>query len=571
MAKTDSKDSKEASTVNIELAPIAYEKSERYFLSDEYLEMPGNLLQKTDEAISKQIAITGLQTPTEISFYFQSEEGKELVVEIVKEVIEEEEMVQNIREAARKDELQHELVLAYLFYKSLWAREAFARQQMEQQEATHHMQSQSEQSKADYKEPPLAEANASIYDTVDNFLQKRLADTLVDTNSLADEFDELTKNIQTTTKQYELFDTYLEEAAEVMNRILHTTSESPPEEKLPTQIQLIEQQIATATAKMEAEASKVSEYLASHTIDEDNIAEVRSQLNISNAINIQIAALRDMLSVVKGESDLYTADGVRTDSFEEAQFILKRTSKIVNENGRLSLSPADQSTERDTEAQLALKRTMKLVNEDGKSYLLREDQDFATMSDPDKEAAHQLFKDVEPELLVVKKLTQHNKALDQEEQKVRKSSLSSRSENLQQDILHLANQITLLQAARAGAEASLAETPGTTPRPTPKPMKNNSVGVFKALGQLMRISSSHEAIRFVQQAAHRSNPELDSKLSGLKDPDHKSMELSERELKSLSIAAPKLSPLRAPVDEEIESPEPSSPSPFRTRLTPFNK
>ena len=542
MAKTD--------TPNVELAPITSKTdavtnegplghSESYYRSGAYLE---------------DLDKYGLQEPEDVLAFFQSNEGKEIILGIIEQIIEEEELIEQIRVEGRKEELQKELLIAYLFYKALSAREAFADQQMEQQEIADHQQSQSEQNKSDYHAPPLSEANSSIYDTVENYLQKSLEQKYEATNSLEKDWGDLEKEVQKTTDQYNLFDEYLQEAAEMFNNILQTTSETPQEQTLESKIQLIEKQIASATTAMEEEASRISNELASRPIDESNIDEARKLLHTSNAMNVQIAALSEMLSVIKGKSDLYTKDGARTDSFTKAQYVLKRE--------------------------------MKLVNEDGTLYLLRNDQNFDEMDAGDKAAAHQLFKDMKPELLVVKKLTERNKDLDQKEQKVRKTSLSGRSEKLQQDILLLANQITSLQSARAGAEASLAETPKNTPRPTPKPMKNNSVGVFKALGRLMQIASSHEAIQFVDEAASRSNPGLHSKMLHLRDhesllklededslsqlADAASMVSVVEEVNSLSMQPPKPLPMRAPVDaeDEIDSPAPyTSPSPFK--LTPF--
>ncbi|QRN04266.1 hypothetical protein GH742_10470 [Legionella sp. MW5194] len=222
---------------------------------------------------------------------------------------------------------------------------------------------------------------------------------------------------------------------------------------------LKQQKIVSATARIpqiEGKINELSDKLESQLDDMQQLIEsgkddeARKILLEHNGLHLQIAGLKDMVGVLKGEKVLYKDDGQVAKSFDEAAFVL----------------PLDK----------------KVVKRDDKYYLIGAKQDLSTMEEHDLLQAQKDFERARPEISNLKLLIKHNHGLENE----RLQQAQDKSKSLHNDIMTLRNQLTQIQAARSEVVAEMQKLdPAMTPEslirptiPTPTPSSNpvNSVG-----------------------------------------------------------------------------------------------
>ncbi|KTD48840.1 Dot/Icm system substrate protein LidA [Legionella rubrilucens] len=207
----------------------------------------------------------------------------------------------------------------------------------------------------------------------------------------------------------------------------------------------IEDKIKALSDKLESQLDDIQQLIESGK-DE----EARKILLEHNGLHLQIAGLKDMMGVLKGEKVLYKEDGQVAKSFDEAAFVL----------------PMDK----------------KVVKRDDKFYLIGAKQDLSTMDEHDVLQAQKDFERARPEISNLKLLVKHNHGLENE----RLQQVQDKSRSLHNDIMTLRNQLTQIQAARSEVVAEMQKLDPTmtpeslirpsipTPTPTSKPV--NSVG-----------------------------------------------------------------------------------------------
>ena len=194
----------------------------------------------------------------------------------------------------------------------------------------------------------------------------------------------------------------------------------------------VQQKIQILTKQLNATVDEIQNLLEEGKDKEDMFHE---KMAISNAQNLHIAMLMDMISVIEGRKFLYTQNGIRTQNFNEAEFIIAAEKKIVFK--------------------------------DSKYYLLNADKDIENLSHEDKQAGEEAYLRYRPEIMGVKPLVKHHQQVEQDEHSKSHALLSSSNDTIQQEILLLANQLTQIQAARANIETSLIAAP--TPTMTASP------------------------------------------------------------------------------------------------------
>lgn len=167
--------------------------------------------------------------------------------------------------------------------------------------------------------------------------------------------------------------------------------------------------------------------------------EARQLLNKQNALNLQVASLKDLRSTRQEENakKFFNADGIQVPSQKDASFITNHDQKIVKK--------------------------------DGEYYLLKADQNIDELSDADKEDAKEGFKSAQHELMTVQKAVQHTHKLEKSFFATQIIEVTAQKEQNTAERMTLENQIKLMQSVRATLaqpNAGLEKDAQAMPTPT---------------------------------------------------------------------------------------------------------
>lgn len=214
----------------------------------------------------------------------------------------------------------------------------------------------------------------------------------------------------------------------------------------------IDGKIQTITNEMDVLTDQIGEKL-----EKNDEVGARKLLNIQVAMNLQIATLYDIHPKHNPKKYYANEKGEKVDSFKQAHFVLDRDKKIVKDK------------------------------DNGQCYLLNAEQTLETMNDEAKNNARQDYKRSKQDLFCVKKLISHH---EKKESSIHKTQVDDNASQIRENESakrELANQIKLLQSARASAEHLLSQPnlERATPRPTvsggsastPKPTNQASATV----------------------------------------------------------------------------------------------
>ena len=268
-------------------------------------------------------------------------------------------------------------------------------------------------------------------------------------------------------------------------------------------------------------------------------------MEMSNARNLRIGLLLDMIAVIEGRKVMYTQDGTPTQDFHEAEFILSNQKKLIQNNG--------------------------------KYYVLNASQDSENLSNEEKETGEKAYLRLRPEIMGVKQLIQHNQKLEQKEHNERKSVLSARSEAMQQDLLLLANQLTQMQASCASVEAALTSpsatpTPAMKPMPTPTPTPHANAqcltNSYRHMLLLMKSNPSEQSLEWLKTniTSSQSPKKLQEQVNTLSPGKPIPAELMKQLLARRDLGRVWLTPFKPDITKTDLTPYATSP--FNTRPTP---
>jgi len=183
--------------------------------------------------------------------------------------------------------------------------------------------------------------------------------------------------------------------------------------------QTIKDRISELENTLNTQADAISQAIA------DNKTTEAQQLMLEhNGLHLQIAGLKDILAILNEEKILYNEDGQKTSSYKDAAFILTPNLKVVKDGA-------------------------------GKYYLIGAKQSLDDLSDVEKARAQTKFDRLKPEISSVKNLVQHNCKLEKEFHGERLLSAERRGQTLQGEIRLLRNQLNLVKAAQANITAEL--------------------------------------------------------------------------------------------------------------------
>ena len=405
---------------------------EKWFTRVESSLQSGNAV--TDDAIKSELATDflarfGLQTPKDVITFLKSESGKVTIAMIN----EENERLAKLHEnqvEMQREEISRERFLAFLLMALAYEEEAQKEWVIERNEETDkELQKQAEEarkheqiSQVESRPEKIIEQRIRDYKTASETLENVLERKNESAEALEQEMTLLEDESQQSDKKHELFEKSLEDILVLM---------TPP-----FTMDEMHTKVAELTANINKDADRVVLLL-----DSGHEAEARDLLNESTAQNIQVAAIKDMLSVFGHLKTMYTQSGEQTNSFADAYFIVSRTSKIVQHDNQFYLLPADQN------------------------------DSIADLSPTHREEARLAFEKIKPEIMAVKHLVLQNKGLERSSFQHRRDSLADRSDTLQHEIMLLANQLVKMQAALATTTTALLSSKQSTPTagPSTKP------------------------------------------------------------------------------------------------------
>ncbi|MBA3537432.1 MAG: hypothetical protein H0T84_12635 [Tatlockia sp.] len=171
-------------------------------------------------------------------------------------------------------------------------------------------------------------------------------------------------------KTEEMYSNYNENISEAENFIKTLDSKDPL-----TKLERLEQRIKELKTELNEQASTISKL--DGTKDEGKAREMLAEIN---AKNLQIAALKDMLEVVKGKKNMYDKEGNSTTTFADAYFIVSRDQKLHKDGSNF--------------------------------YLLEANEVFENLKPHEQTARKQEFEDMKQQISSVREVVAHNRGLD---------------------------------------------------------------------------------------------------------------------------------------------------------------
>lgn len=132
-----------------------------------------------------------------------------------------------------------------------------------------------------------------------------------------------------TTSRYDNYDKNINDANAFVATLEHDNK--------PETIDKLQNRIARLEKTNDAEAEVIHKL-----VDKGEYEQARSRLDSLNAKNLQIGTLKDMMSVTKGDKEMYNNNGEQVQSFKDADFVVARDKKIVKEGEQYYLLGKDQ-------------------------------------------------------------------------------------------------------------------------------------------------------------------------------------------------------------------------------------
>jgi len=496
-------------------------------------------MPKLDVPLLSRLSLFGLRTPEDVRIFLETPAGEAVVKAWLDDMLVEIAALENA-EFEQRELLHHKKLLAvYLILGLLYKHNAHAHELIDQTIAELSKKLHSE-TKPVAPEPTGVESvrDFNTHTNPVEHIEAMLHNKIAESKALESKLAAMKPLHQAIEAKYATLESHLEKAHQLFAN-LQAPEPNASSAKEPD-----------LTAKMEALIMKLKELITTNTtevtaaLENNQETKARALMNKGNALNLQVAALREMLSVREGKSIWYNSQHKPTESFSEAAYVLPAGTKIV-EN-------------------------------EGKHYLLQAHQTLEGMSAEDIHTAEMRFKNLKPaETMSIKQLVQHNHRLEN----APREALSARSDQLQQELLLLAQQLTTLQESRSKAELSLRPTPASapalkmtpidpsaTPTPSPQPRPGSKINkeLVESYEHVIRLMSNDpSAMRRLQEGFTRANPSmlLKQQLNELK-PGMPIPQATMNNMLAMPNVGQTLLGIKNPDVEKGTSP---SPSPFRTR------
>ena len=518
---------------------------EQWFAAAELSLRPESTLAEADTNLPKLanqiLNYFGFQTSQDVIEYLKSPAGKITTALIQKELAEEEAMDRRVMQNVLLERRQYLRRLSFLLLGLLHKREVHAHMLNEETQRANDKRRQTEEQLAKQRRAtiPSPTDHAYLYRTLAAYteatdaLEVTLGKKFIECSLIEKALAHIELMIKFVTKKYAQYNDHLDAA---YNDIDQWTLHVP--------IATVEQKIQVLTTELHLDTAEISKLL-----DAGDEAAAREKMELSNARNLYISTLLDMLSVIDGRKFMYTEFGERTLNFREAHFIIAQQKKILHKNGRY--------------------------------YLLESSQDSESLSEEDKATGERAYLRLRPEIMGVRQLIQHNQGLEQKEHNEKKTVLLARSEMMQQEILLLTNQLTQIQAARVSIEVTLAATPALAMRPVPRQTSSPRV-ISNCLSQsyqhmllLMNSNPSERAIDWLKSnvANTRGTKKLQAQINTLTPGEPIPQPLMKQLLARKELGRMWLNPNKPDIAQRDLAPYAASPirTPFSTIPKPFRE
>ncbi|KTC65768.1 coiled coil protein [Legionella adelaidensis] len=430
----------------------------------------------------------GLKDSNDVLTFLKSPAGESTVSliehELALQAEQEEERQFELREAEARDRrIRAFLLMGLLYDKKAEAKDLLSRIQEQIDKFIHELdEDKAKENKKlidSYDRESLLNKQFEAYHEASGALEAKLNAKLSEAEKLEKELAHWDKQNQAMNVKYNAYHDHLDTLHAELSEFGDLSNETGLEK---INVRSIEDKILGLSKQLDADAAEISRLLESE--NEEDLLAARELLNQSNARNLQLGTLKDMLDVVNKKSYLVKADGSTASNFAEAEFILPKSKKIIKDGDQYYLVDASKDL-KDIQADENLK------NQAAKAF---------------QQAKH--------DLMNVKSLVSKNYHLEKTDHNQTKTNLSERSEKMQQEIDLLAKQLTAVQAARAQASEMIKQgsranenpaptlTPSpTTPKPTATPIKatatpapNYQATTYKHLLLLMKYGPSAESI-----------------------------------------------------------------------------
>jgi effector protein LidA len=501
---------------------------------------------ETNLAPLERISRFGLKSSEDVHSFLESPAGEALIEAVIEEELIEIAAMESAQLEQREIQL-HKHYLALLLFGLFYKNNAHAHDLIDRslEEVSKKLHSESKTTTPEASPTPQVEQPPIKYSNNDDQLKSMLHNKLVQSELLEKALEAIIPQHKEAEAKYAAFNSHIDTAHDEFSKliapVLSATSSTPKE---PSAEEISEK----TKLKIDALHKQVEDNIPSinKLLDEDKIDQARALMTESNAQRLQIAALKEMLAVYEKKSVMFNDKHEPTTSFDDAAFVLASGTKIVEK--------------------------------DDKRYVLKMDQKLDDMTTEEQASAEKQYKKMKPaEMMGIKALVKHNQTLEN----AKYNSLSTQSEQMQKDILLLANQLTAAQNMRAQTELTLKPTPANSPAmkmtplstPTPSPApKSRSINDEDLAGssyehviRLMKNNPTPEAIKRLKESiAHLdTSSALKKQLNDLKPGVTIPMTAMDNMLTNIRRARP--GEIR--IADEIANDEknPTAPSPFKTR------
>jgi effector protein LidA len=376
----------------------------------------------------------GFKTPTDLKVFLLSPAGEAKMGEIGAHLSEEKAKTEEQQFALQEEEKKHSSIKIYLL---LWLMENDAKAENVLREQIDLINQKTiEQGKIPSPESKPKETSGlqeafAHYDTTIKQHQEEYSKLEAQEARLGKRMENLVQQQKDLAGKYEIYNNSLEE---------FTKSSKTYEE-------MSAADLGNSIKDMEIELNEKTDKIFSllETGDPADEVQARQLLHEQNALNMQIATLKDLLATKSGDKQFFDASGTPTDSQTDAMY-------VVNEG-------------------------QKIVEKDGQYYLIKSDQQLDDLSAEEQSAAQDAFQGSLHELMSVKQAVKHTETLEHEFFSDEINKVSTQQQNCVEEKMKLDNQIKLMQSVRA----TLAQQPDDpnanldTPKPMPVPSKSGKV------------------------------------------------------------------------------------------------
>ena len=426
----------------------------------------------------------GLQSAEDVIAFFNSPAGETILALVEEELAEIAAIEYHVQQEQLTEQQHKHLLHVFLLLGLLHHHDAHARQMSNEEEAAAAEKKLHEKQ----KEAAMLEAALSLpgnendyyaYTEAAQAIEDKLHQKHEASKQLEKDLAELAPQHQATEAKYNVFRNGLMALSEFVLGFEHhpnAPAVKEPSEELGSKINA---RIDHLIQKIDSNVKEIDRLLLANENE-----QARDLMHQNNANNLQVAALKEMLSVAQsnGEKMIYNDKFEAATSFDDAAYILSRGTHIEEK--------------------------------DGKRYLLKEGQTLVTASMEIKDEAEKQYKQLKPtQIMSVRQLVHHNHQLEN----AKYNSISAQSEQMQKDIIFLTDKLADMQTARAKAELSLRPTPTSTHsfqmKPVPAAKARPSLGIDDDFQQsyehvigLMSENPSPESIARLKELTARMNP-----------------------------------------------------------------